>query len=98
MKKALLLSFTFIIFVSVLLPSCTSAKDVQIEYVPVEYDWDILLDPITQKRPDYVRLIDSPESLSDIMQNSVSFQYAYENWKDYALALESVYQSIKASE
>lgn len=97
MKKLLL--FLFIVFIFLSLSSCkTPAPEVITEYVPVHYDWDTLLNPIKRHRPEVVQLIENPETLSDIMQNSVSFQYAYENWKAYALALEGFYHSFKASE
>lgn len=88
MKKVLL--FLAIILLAV---SCKTVE-VRTEYVPVTLDYETLIKPITELRPEEVKLIDAPQDLSDIMQNSVSFQYAYENWKSYALSLEQFYKSL----
>ena len=88
MKKTLL-----IIAVILLAVSCKTAE-VQTEYIPVELDVETLIEPILELKPEDVKLIDAPQDLSDIMENSVSFQYAYENWKSYALTLEQFYLSL----
>lgn len=89
MKKVLL--FLAIILLAV---SCKSAE-VKTEYIPIEIDYEELIEPILQLKPSDPELIDAPQDLSDIMQNSVSYQYAYQNWKSYALTLEGFYLSLK---
>ena len=79
-----------ILFVLLCLCSCKTVET-QTEYVPVTLDIEELIEPITELRPQDPQLIDAPSDLSDIMENSVSFQYAYENWKAYALSLEQFY-------
>lgn len=95
MRRILLFLFSFVVLSMLCLSSCRTVET-KVEYVPVEYDFEELLRPITEQRPQPVKLIDAPSTLSDIMQNSVSFQYAYETWRDYALALEGFYKSLGA--
>lgn len=92
MKKALLLLAVILLAVS-----CKTAE-VKTEYVTVMPDVETLIEPILELKPEDVQLIDSPQDLSDIMENSVSFQYAYENWKTYALTLEQFYLSLTDEE
>ncbi len=89
MKKVLL--FFAIILLAV---SCKSAE-VKTEYIPIEINYEELIEPILQLKPSDPELIDAPQDLSDILQNSVSYQYAYQNWKSYALTLEGFYFSLK---
>lgn len=90
MRRILLFLFSFVVLSMLCLSSCRTVE------TKVEYDFEELLRPITEQRPQLVKLIDAPSTLSDIMQNSVSFQYAYETWRDYALALEGFYKSLGA--
>ena len=80
-----------------LLVSCRTTETV-VEYVPVELDVETLIKPIIQLRPADVILITNPETLSDIMQNSVAFQYAYQNWRDYAVTLENFYLELNKAQ
>lgn len=96
MKKSPPRFFLLLVLVAVclsLLVSCHSTETVT-EYVPVEIDLERLVQPVLDLRPEDVVLIDDPKDLSDIMQNSVSFQYAYENWRLYAMSLERVYEEL----
>ena len=90
MKKVVILLSVFCILFCV---SCKTGET-KTEYIPVTLDIETLMEPITELRPEEVQLIDAPIDLSDIMQNSVSFQYAYENWRNYALTLEQFYYSL----
>lgn len=94
MKKRVLLTMIGLCFCLLLSLSSCKTPETQVEYVPVELDIQDLIQPMLKMRPDDVKLIDPPETLSDIMSNSVSFQYAYETWKGYAEALENFYLSI----
>lgn len=90
-RKGLIISVVAIMLLS--LCSCHTTET-KVEYVPTELNIEELIQPVLEMRPEQPRLIDSPESLSDIMQNSISFQFAYEDWRGYAELLESFYLSI----
>ena len=94
MKKTLLI----IMIIALLMLSSCKTGETQVEYVPVELNVQELIQPVLRMRPEEVRLIDAPESLSDIMQNSVSFQFAYEEWKGYAELLESFYKNLEGEQ
>lgn len=92
--KKVLLKIVFVFVVLLVLSSCKT-PDPQVEYVPVELDVETLIQPILDMRPETVNLIDDPRTLSDLMSNSVSFQFAYERWMDYALTLEGFYLDLE---
>lgn len=84
----LLLSLLLCVFTS-----CRTKVETVTEYIPVELDIETLIQPVLELRPPTVMLRDV-STLSDAMQNSVAFQKAYMNWRDYALTLESFYLSL----
>ena len=83
---ALLLSFTFV--------SCTTTK---IEYVPMKVDLTDVTDPVLMQRPDnsQILVIENPQTLEDIVENSAAYLYGWSVWQSYADALEQTLIHIR---
>lgn len=98
MRRCLLL-YGFLAVCLFSFSSCTSTKTVT-EYVPVPVKTDIgaLAQPLLSLRPSDVSIIEDVQTLSDVMQNSVSFQQSYNEWHAYADALEGFITSIDADD
>lgn len=83
--KAFCISF---LCLACLLSSCATKAETEYVYVPVELNIQELVQPVLDMRPADVTLIEDVQTLSDVMQNSVSFQQSYNEWRSYAIALE----------
>ena len=77
-----------------LFTSCVTKTETVTEYIPVTLDVKSLAQPLLGMRPADVQLIENVETLSDVLQNSVSFQQSYNEWHAYADALEGFITSL----
>jgi len=84
MKVFLFLSILF------LLTGCTTT-----EYVPVEIDYYTQFEPILETRPETPKLIDDVKTVKDVLDNSLSWQFAYYELEDYCNALEEAIKQLK---
>ena len=78
--------------------SCKSTKtETVIEYVPVEIDLTEAVAPVKALRPDNSKLefIVDIQTVSDIVANSLTYQSAWEQWQNYAEALEDVMDHVQ---
>lgn len=90
-------AFCFFFLASLcLFTSCVTKTETITEYVPVSLDINSLIKPILDMRPEEAHLVEDVQTLADVMSNSVAFQTAYQNWRDYALTLEGFYLSLPA--
>lgn len=89
MKKAL----TIISICLFLLVGCKSVETEYV-YVPIYPNWDELPIVLDQK-PNPVEGLVMPATLHDIVSNSLAFQNAYYNWKDYASLVEAYTLQLK---
>ena len=81
MKKLLVICVSFILLVS-----CTSTK-----YVPVVQDVPTI--PVSEYS--VKDLIQEPETVYDLMHNSVIYEHEYYRWHDYALILLKMVENQK---
>lgn len=89
MKKA----FVIISVCLLLLVGCKSVETEYI-YIPVYPDW-AELPLIVEQKPNPVEGLVMPATMHDIVSNSLAFQNAYYNWKDYASLVEAYTLQLK---
>ena len=93
MKRVLIMVLALLL----VLVSCKSTET-RIEYVPVTTDYTDIINPVFKLRPEFIpQDLLRPEeilTLEDVIHNSVCYQYAMENWRDYAVTLEDVLLTI----
>ena len=80
-----------------LFTSCATKTVTEYQYIPVELNVGELAQPVLDMRPADVSLIEDVRTLSDAMQNSVSFQKSYNEWHSYADALEGFIRNLDST-
>lgn len=87
----------------VLAPSCATKTETrteyitQTEYVPVYIDITDVVDPVLRFRPDNstYKIKTKTTTTFDIIDNSIEYQRAWEDWQHYANALEGTLIDIR---
>lgn len=77
-----------------LFTSCATRTVTEYQYIPVKLNVTELAQPLLDMRPADVVIIRDVQTLSDVMQNSVAFQQSYNEWHEYATALEGFIKGL----
>lgn len=89
-KNLLLFILALIIPICSLVGCSTPSK----EYVIVSPDFLNTFQPLLATRPSEPELIEDVNTLEDVMHNSVAFQKAYYDFRQYSLSLEQAILSV----
>ena len=84
----------FVIVFALLLVSCRSVETVYVEPQPIDLEPSIQL--LFDARPDDSKLeiIEKPETVYEILDNSNAYLMAWNNWKVYSASLENYLRGL----
>ena len=97
MRRKFLTSIKIFLFLTIAfgcLFACTSCTSTSVKYVESSPDLTDAVGPVFDTRPAPPEIITDVESLSDVMNNSASWQMAYYQMSDYATSLEQVIKKV----